>query len=126
MCWEICVRRPATGSPRRFQFGTPQPLKPSYDALGILNLELRLHLLDGHEGTDGVFWQDGLPRLDVALKNKRYGMLHKEERFPESWCEPAVNKGLVRDDLSMWWALPEREREDLPMADDRLQLVELN
>jgi hypothetical protein len=82
--------------------------------------------LDGHEGTDGAFWQDGMPRRDVALKNKRCGMLRKEERFPESWCEPAVNKGLVRDDLSMRWALPEREHEDLPMADDRLPLLELN
>ncbi|XP_047050670.1 phospholipase A1-Igamma1, chloroplastic-like [Lolium rigidum] len=128
--WALAGRTPAwayvhVGDELVLDVAKSPHLKHSYDALGLHNLELCLHLLDGHESATAAFRQDGAPRRDVALVNKRCGMLREEERLPESRCEPAANKGLVRDDVSGRWALPERELDDLPVADDRLPLSEL-
>ncbi|XP_037431264.1 phospholipase A1-Igamma1, chloroplastic-like [Triticum dicoccoides] len=99
-------------------------LKDSHDPVGSHNLELCLHLLDGHESAAGEFRrEDGAPRRDVALVNKRSAMLSDTEGIPEKWSQMA-NKGLERDGSGRW-VLPARERDDMP-ANDVLPLSELD
>ncbi|XP_020174073.1 phospholipase A1-Igamma1, chloroplastic-like [Aegilops tauschii subsp. strangulata] len=99
-------------------------LKDSHDPVGSHNLELCLHLLDGHESAAGAFRrEDGAPRRDVALVNKRSAMLRDTEGIPEKWCQTA-NKGLERNGSGRW-VLPARERDDMP-ANDVLPLSELD
>uniref|UniRef100_M8BRE8 Fungal lipase-type domain-containing protein n=1 Tax=Aegilops tauschii TaxID=37682 RepID=M8BRE8_AEGTA len=99
-------------------------LKDSHDPVGSHNLELCLHLLDGHESAAGAFRrEDGAPRRDVALVNKRSAMLRDTEGIPEKWSQTA-NKGLERDGSGRW-VLPARERDDMP-ANDVLPLSELD
>ncbi|KAE8770705.1 phospholipase A1-II 6-like [Hordeum vulgare] len=99
-------------------------IKDSPDRVGSHNLELCLHLLDGHETAAGAFRQDGAPRRDVALVNKRSAMLHDKEGIPEEWSQMA-NKGLERDGSGRL-VLPERELDDMPMANDVLPVSELD
>ncbi|EMS46033.1 Phospholipase A1-II 1 [Triticum urartu] len=67
--------------------------------------------------------EDGAPRRDVALVNKRSAMLSDTEGIPEKWSQMA-NKGLERDGSGRW-VLPARERDDMP-ANDVLPLSELD
>ncbi|KAJ4807940.1 Alpha/beta-Hydrolases superfamily protein [Rhynchospora pubera] len=87
-------------------------LKQMFDLVGYHNLEMYLHLVDGHISSNGSekFREDA--KRDVALVNKWSGMLKKETLVPSCWYQPAF-KGLVCNKLGRW-VIPEREPEDVP------------
>ncbi|KAJ4788441.1 Alpha/beta-Hydrolases superfamily protein [Rhynchospora pubera] len=87
-------------------------LKQMFDLVGYHNLEMYLHLVDGHISSNGSanFREDA--KRDVALVNKWSGMLKKETLVPSCWYQPAF-KGLVCNKFGRW-VIPEREPEDVP------------
>ncbi|KAJ4781525.1 Alpha/beta-Hydrolases superfamily protein [Rhynchospora pubera] len=86
------------------------------DSSGYHNLELHLHLIDGHISSSEMTKFRENAKRDAALVNKSCGMLKEETLVPSCWYQPAF-KGLVRNQLGRW-IIPPREPEDIPPPPD--------
>jgi hypothetical protein len=86
------------------------------DSSGYHNLELHLHLIDGHISSGEMMKFREEAKRDVALVNKSCGMLREETLVPSCWYQPAF-KGLVRNEYGRW-VIPQRDPEDIPPPPD--------
>jgi hypothetical protein len=87
------------------------------DSSGYHNMELHLHLIDGHISSEEMMKFHEEAKRDVALVNKSRGMLREETLvpMPSCWYQPAF-KGLVRNEYARW-VIPQRDPEDIPPPD---------
>ncbi|KAL4203579.1 hypothetical protein AMTRI_Chr01g104610 [Amborella trichopoda] len=83
-------------------------LKPGLDPASRHNMELHLHLVDGHRGPGHKFLL--ADKRDVALLNKSGGLLRDEYGVPPNWRQDE-NKGMVRGPDGRY-VVPERPRID--------------
>ncbi len=84
------------------------------------NLEGYLHLVYGHQGSDGLGKKPNSvsfpspPARDIALVNKSSDFLKDGHFIPDSWWQ-IENKGLVYQDSDGKWIPQTRDAEDVPV-----------